>query len=169
MNGATEQTVYDFSAVAIDGHEVPLSQYQGKVLVIVNTASQCGFTSQYAGLEALYQEYKDRGVVVLGFPCNQFGAQEPGSEAEIAQFCERNFGVTFPLFAKIDVNGPDTHPLYQFLKAQKGGILGAFGLDAIKWNFSKFLVDCKGNVVGRYGSATTPAGLKPDIDRLLAS
>jgi len=160
--------VYDFSAAAVDGHEVPLAQYRGKVLVIVNTASQCGFTPQYAGLEDLYKEYKDRGVVVLGFPCNQFGGQEPGSEAEIAQFCELNYGVSFPLFAKIDVNGPDAHPLFKFLKAEKGGILGGIGLDGIKWNFTKFLVDATGKVVGRFASTTTPASLKPEIDKLLA-
>jgi glutathione peroxidase len=170
---ATEQkqptSVYDFSAVSVDGHEVPLAQYQGKVLVIVNTASRCGFTPQYAGLEELYKEYQDRGVVVLGFPCNQFGGQEPGSEAEIAQFCELNYGVSFPLFAKIDVNGPDAHPLFKFLKAEKGGILGGIGLDAIKWNFTKFLVDTTGKVVGRFGSGTSPASLKPELDKLLAS
>ncbi len=167
MIGATEQSVYDFSAVTVDGHEVPLAQYKGKVLVIVNTASKCGFTPQYAGLEELYKEYKDRGVVVLGFPCNQFGGQEPGSEAEIAQFCELNFGVSFPLFAKIDVNGPDAHPLYRFLKSEQRGILGAVGLDGIKWNFTKFLVDRNGRVVGRFGSGASPASLRPEIDRLL--
>jgi glutathione peroxidase len=169
MSEAIRQTVYDFSAVSVDGHEVPLAQYNGKVLVIVNTASQCGFTPQYAGLEALYQQYRDRGVVVLGFPCNQFGGQEPGSEAEIAQFCEVNYGVTFPIFAKIDVNGPDAHPLFQFLKARQGGILGAIGLDGIKWNFTKFLVDAKGSVVARFAPAVSPASLKPEIDKLLAS
>ena len=169
MTEALRQTVYDFSAVSVDGHEVPLAQYNGKVLVIVNTASQCGFTPQYAGLEALYKEYRDRGVVVLGFPCNQFGRQEPGSEAEIAQFCELNYGVSFPLFAKIDVNGPDAHPLFKFLKAQQGGILGAIGLGAIKWNFTKFLVNTRGNVVARFAPAVTPAILKPEIDKLLAS
>jgi glutathione peroxidase len=167
MLGATAQSVYDFSAVTVDGHEMPLAQYKGKVLVIVNTASKCGFTPQYAGLEELYREYKDRGVVVLGFPCNQFGGQEPGSEAEIAKFCELNFGVSFPLFAKIDVNGPEAHPLYQFLKSEQGGILGAVGLGGIKWNFTKFLVDRNGKVVGRFGSGTSPASLKPEIDRLL--
>ena len=169
MTEALRQTVYDFSAVSVDGHEVPLAQYNGKLLVIVNTASQCGFTPQYAGLEALYKEYRDRGVVVLGFPCNQFGRQEPGSEAEIAQFCELNYGVSFPLFAKIDVNGPDAHPLFKFLKAQQGGILGAIGLGAIKWNFTKFLVDTRGNVAARFAPAVTPASLKPEIDKLLAS
>jgi glutathione peroxidase len=167
MTEAIAQTVYDFSALAVDGHEVPLAQYNGKVLVIVNTASKCGFTPQYAGLEALYKEYKDRGVAVLGFPCNQFGAQEPGTEAEIAQFCELNYGVTFPIFAKIDVNGANAHPLFKFLKNGKSGLLGAIGLDAIKWNFTKFLVDRSGNVVGRYAPSATPASLAPEIDKLL--
>jgi glutathione peroxidase len=167
MTDAIQQNVYDFSALSVDGHEVPLAQYQGKVLVVVNTASKCGFTPQYAGLETLYKEYKDRGVVVLGFPCNQFGAQEPGTEAEIAQFCELNYGVSFPIFAKIDVNGSDAHPLFKFLKSEQGGILGAIGLGAIKWNFTKFLIDRGGNVVGRYGSATAPAELAPAIDKLL--
>jgi len=172
MIEATEQKldggVYDFSAISVDGQEVPLAQYRGKVLVIVNTASQCGFTPQYAGLEELYRAYKDRGVVVLGFPCNQFGGQEPGTEAEIAQFCALRYGVTFPLFAKVEVNGPGAHPLFKFLKAEKGGILGGIGLDAIKWNFTKFLVDGTGRVVGRFGSGTAPASLKPEIDKLLA-
>jgi glutathione peroxidase len=169
MTDAIEQSVYEFSALAVDGHEVPLAQYKGNVLVIVNTASKCGFTPQYAGLETLYQQYKDRGVVVLGFPCNQFGAQEPGTEAEIAQFCELNYGVSFPIFAKIEVNGPDAHPLYKFLKKEQSGILGAIGLDAIKWNFTKFLVDRDGKVVHRYASATSPADLTPAIEKLLLS
>ena len=169
MTEAIRQTVYDFSAVSVDGHEVPLAQYRGKVLVIVNTASKCGFTPQYAGLEALYEEYRDRGVVVLGFPCNQFGGQEPGSEAEIAQFCELNYGVSFPLFAKIDVNGPEAHPLFKFLKSERGGMLGAIGLDAIKWNFTKFLVDADGNVVARFAPGATPASLKPEIEKLLTA
>lgn len=163
------RSVYDFSAVSVDGRAIPLGQFRGKILLIVNTASRCGFTPQYAGLEALYREYRDSGVVVLGFPCNQFGAQEPGTEAEIAQFCERNYGVTFPIFAKIDVNGPKAHPLFQFLKAEQGGILGAIGLDSIKWNFTKFLVDATGRVVGRYGPGIAPSHLKPEIDKLLAS
>jgi glutathione peroxidase len=167
MTDAIQQGVYDFSAVSLDGHEVPLAQYKGQVLLIVNTASKCGFTPQYAGLEDLYKRYKDRGLVVLGFPCNQFGAQEPGTEADIAQFCELNYGVSFPVFAKIDVNGPDAHPLYNFLKQEKGGIFGAIGLEGIKWNFTKFLVDRSGNVVGRFGSSTTPADLKSDIEKLL--
>jgi glutathione peroxidase len=168
MTDATAPSVYDFSALSVDGHELPLAQYKGQVLVIVNTASKCGFTPQYAGLEALYKEYKDRGVVVLGFPCNQFGAQEPGTETEIAQFCELNYGVSFPIFSKIDVNGANAHPLYKFLKGEKPGILGAIGMDSIKWNFTKFLVDRAGNVVGRYAPSTTPAELAPEIDKLLA-
>jgi glutathione peroxidase len=169
MTDAIPQNVYEFSALAIDGHEVPLAQYKGKVLAIVNTASKCGFTPQYAGLEALYQRYKDRGLVVLGFPCNQFGAQEPGTEEEIAQFCELNYGVSFPIFAKIDVNGPDAHPLYKFLRKQKSGILGAVGLDSIKWNFTKFLVDRDGNVVSRLAPALSPAEMDPEIEKLLAA
>ncbi len=155
---------YDFSALSIDGHEVPLAQYRGKVVLIVNTASKCGYTPQYAGLETLYEQYKDRGLVVLGFPCNQFGAQEPGGEAEIAQFCELNFGVRFPIFAKVDVNGQDAHPLFKFLKSEKAGI---FGTEAIKWNFTKFLIDRAGNVVGRFAPATAPADLGAAIDKLL--
>jgi glutathione peroxidase len=164
---ALEHSIYDFSAQSINSSEIPLAQYQGKVLVIVNTASKCGFTPQYAGLEALYQEYKDRGVVVLGFPCNQFGAQEPGAEAEIAQFCELNYGVTFPIFAKIEVNGANAHPLYKFLKSEKSGLLGAIGLDGIKWNFTKFLVDRAGNVAGRYAPGFAPADLGAEIEKLL--
>jgi glutathione peroxidase len=169
MTDAIPQNVYEFSALSVDGHEVPLAQYKGKVLVIVNTASKCGFTPQYAGLETLYQQYKNRGVVVLGFPCNQFGAQEPGTEAEIAQFCELNYGVSFPIFAKIEVNGPNAHPLYKFLKKEQPGILGAIGLNSIKWNFTKFLVDRAGNVVNRFASATAPAELTPTIDKLLSA
>jgi glutathione peroxidase len=167
MSDASGQSVYDFSALSLDGQNVPLAEYRGQVLLIVNTASKCGFTPQYAGLEKLYRAYKDRGVAVLGFPCNQFGAQEPGGSAEIAQFCNLNYGVSFPLFAKIDVNGPKAHPLYKFLKRAKGGILGALGLGAIKWNFTKFLVDREGRVVDRFGSATAPENLGPAIDKLL--
>jgi glutathione peroxidase len=167
MTDAISQSVYEFSALSVDGHEVPLAQYKGKVLLIVNTASKCGFTPQYAGLEALYQQYKNRGVVVLGFPCNQFGAQEPGTEEEIAQFCELNYGVSFPIFAKIDVNGPEAHPLYKFLKKEQSGVFGAIGLNAIRWNFTKFLVDRDGKVVDRYAPAKSPAELAPDIDKLL--
>lgn len=167
MTDANLQSIYDFSARSIDGHEVPLAQYKGKVLMVVNTASKCGFTPQYAGLEELYKQYKDRGLVILGFPCNQFGAQEPGAEAEIAQFCELNYGVTFPIFAKIDVNGPDAHPLFKFLKSEQSGLLGAIGLGAIKWNFTKFLVDRSGKVVDRFAPATAPADLTPAVEKLL--
>jgi glutathione peroxidase len=167
MTEAATTSIYDFSSAAADGHEVPLAQFKGKVLVVVNTASKCGFTPQYAGLEALYRKYKDSGLVVLGFPCNQFGAQEPGTEAEITQFCELNYGVSFPIFAKIEVNGPHAAPLYQFLKSQRGGLLGAIGLDAIKWNFTKFLVGRDGQVAGRYAPSTSPAELEPAIEKLL--
>jgi glutathione peroxidase len=159
-------TAYDFSATAIDGTERLLADYQGKVLLVVNTASQCGFTPQYRGLEKVYQEYVDRGLVVLGFPCDQFGHQEPGNEDEIAEFCELNFGVTFPLFAKVEVNGDDAHPLYQWLKSEKSGLLGS---TKIKWNFTKFLIDAEGQVVKRYGSTTTPEDIKDDIEQLLSA
>ena len=156
-------TVHDFSATSIDGLERQLVDYKGKVVLVVNTASQCGFTYQYKGLEELYRTYADRGLVVLGFPCDQFGHQEPGDEEEIATFCERNFGVTFPLFAKIDVNGPDAHPLYQWLRSEQGGLVG----DKIRWNFTKFLIDPDGNVVSRYGSTTNPDQIADDIEALL--
>ena len=156
-------TVHDFSATSIDGIERQLVDYKGKVVLVVNTASQCGFTGQYKGLEELYRTYAERGLVVLGFPCDQFGHQEPGDEEEIATFCERNFGVTFPLFAKIDVNGPDAHPLYQWLRSEQGGMVG----DKIRWNFTKFLIDPEGNVVKRYGSTTTPDQIADDIEALL--
>ena len=156
-------TVHDFSATSIDGIERQLVDYKGKVVLVVNTASQCGFTGQYKGLEELYRTYADRGLVVLGFPCDQFGHQEPGDEEEIATFCERNFGVSFPLFAKVDVNGPDAHPLYQWLRSEQGGMVGS----KIRWNFTKFLIDTDGNVVKRYGSTTTPDQLAEDIEALL--
>jgi glutathione peroxidase len=166
-----EESVYDFSAPLLDSDPeqpmVSLAEFRGNVLLIVNTASHCGFTPQYAGLEALYRSYKERGFAVLAFPCNQFGAQEPGAEAAIGAFCEKNYGVTFPVFAKIDVNGNHSHPLYQFLKRRKPGILGIFGAGGIKWNFTKFLVDRKGRVVGRYGSSTRPEKLKQKIEQLL--
>ncbi|HSN45679.1 MAG TPA: glutathione peroxidase [Casimicrobiaceae bacterium] len=157
-------SVYDFEVKDIHGKAVPLSRYKGKVLLIVNTASKCGFTPQYKGLEALHQKYHARGLEVLGFPCNQFGAQEPGTEDEIASFCELNFGVTFPLFAKVDVNGDDAAPLYRHLKQAKPGLLGS---EAIKWNFTKFLVDRKGNVVERFAPNTEPDALAGDIEKLL--
>ena len=157
-------TVHDFKAKDISGKEVSLSQYQGKALLIVNVASQCGFTPQYAGLEALHEKFKDKGFEVLGFPCNQFGSQEPGTEAEIKSFCETSFGVKFPLFSKIDVNGAKTHPLYEYLKSSVPGVLGT---EAIKWNFTKFLIDGKGTPVKRYGSADKPEALEGDIKALL--
>ena len=163
----TAGRVFEFEAETLDGVKKSLAEYRGKVLLIVNTASQCGFTPQYAGLETLYQTYKDRGFVVLGFPCNQFGAQEPGNAAEIGAFCERNYRVSFPMFAKIDVNGESAHPLYQFLRKEKPGLLGPLGGSAIRWNFTKFLVDRSGQVVSRYAPATKPKSLTGDIVRVL--
>jgi glutathione peroxidase len=157
--------VYDFSAKTIDGREQKLSDYKGKVLLIVNVASQCGFTPQYSGLEALQKRFGPDKFDVLGFPCNQFGAQEPGSEKEIAEFCETSFGVTFPMFAKIDVNGANAHPLYKYLTSEKAGVLGT---EAIKWNFTKFLIDSNGQPVARYGSSTKPETLESPIQKLLA-
>jgi glutathione peroxidase len=156
-------TAHDFSATAIDGTERLLADYEGKVLLVVNTATQCGFTPQFKGLEAVYQEYVDRGLVVLGFPCDQFGNQNPDGDEETASFCEKNFGVTFPLFSEIEVNGDGAHPLYKWLKEEKGGL----GPSKIKWNFTKFLIDPAGNVVKRYGSATKPEKIKGDIEKLL--
>ncbi|HEY1578631.1 MAG TPA: glutathione peroxidase [Terracidiphilus sp.] len=163
----TAGTVFDFEAETLDGAAKSLSEYRGKVLLVVNTASQCGFTPQYAGLEKLYQTYKERGFAVLGFPCNQFGAQEPGSADEIGAFCEKNYGVSFPMFAKIDVNGERSHPLYRYLRKEKPGLLGPIGGGAIKWNFTKFLVDRDGHVIARYGSGTKPENLADDIEKLL--
>lgn len=157
-------TVHDFTVKGIRGEDVPLSSYRGKVLLVVNTASACGFTPQYQGLEALHQKYKDRGFVVLGFPCNQFGAQEPGSNEEIQSFCETKFKVSFPMFSKIDVNGKNADPLYQFLKKEEPGILGTEG---IKWNFTKFLVDKDGKVVKRFAPKTEPEAIAPDIEAKL--
>lgn len=154
-----------FSAVSINGENVDLSSYQGQVALIVNVASKCGFTPQYTGLEALYEQYKEQGLVVLGFPCDQFGHQEPGTEAEILDFCTATYQVGFPLFAKIDVNGSDAHPLYRWLKDEKAGVLGT---QAIKWNFTKFLVGRNGQVIKRYGSSTTPDELRGDIENALA-
>jgi glutathione peroxidase len=158
------QTIHEFTATTLGGKEQSLAEYKGKVVLIVNTASKCGFTPQYAGLEALYEKYKDQGFVILGFPCNQFGAQEPGSEKEIEQFCQVNYGVKFPMFAKIDVNGSNAHPLYKFLTSEKPGILG---IEAIKWNFTKFLVDKEGNPVKRYAPNTKPEDIAEDIEKLL--
>ncbi|TLD44984.1 MAG: Hydroperoxy fatty acid reductase gpx1 [Accumulibacter sp.] len=157
-------TIHQFSAERLGGGEQSLADYAGKVLLIVNTASQCGFTPQYAGLEALYEHYRERGLVVLGFPCNQFGAQEPGDAEEIASFCQKNYGVSFPMFARIEVNGDHAHPLYQYLKQAAPGLLGS---EAIKWNFTKFLVDRAGEVVQRYAPATAPDSIARDIEELL--
>ena len=156
--------IYDLAVDDIRGKRMKLDQYKDKVLLIVNVASQCGFTPQYKGLETLYQKLHPRGLEILGFPCNQFGAQEPGSEAEIAQFCEINYGVTFPLFAKIEVNGAAAAPLYQYLKKAKPGLLGS---EVIKWNFTKFLVDRGGTVVERYAPNTEPDAIAGDIEKLL--
>jgi len=163
-----KQTIYDFSARLLDGREQRLDRFNGQVLLIVNTASKCGFTPQYAALESLYKNYRNRGFSVLGFPSNQFGAQEPGSSDQIAAFCESRFGITFPLFAKIDVNGPAAHPLYRFLKQERPGILGFFGAGAIRWNFTKFLIDRYGGAAARYGPATKPEKLSGAIERLLS-
>ena len=157
-------SIYDFSARSIEGNDRPLADYKGKALLIVNVASECGYTPQYAGLEALYRKYKDRGFEVLGFPCNQFGGQEPGDEEQIKTFCETRFGVSFPLFAKIDVNGPGTHPLYEFLKSAEPGLLGT---EAIKWNFTKFLVAKDGSVRKRYAPQTKPEAIAADIETAL--
>jgi glutathione peroxidase len=156
-------TVYDFSAVTLAGEETPLRQFEGQVLLIVNTASACGFTPQYKGLEQLHKELSPRGFSVLGFPCNQFGSQEPGNAAQIAQFCSTNYSITFPMFAKIDVNGSSAHPLYKYLQSAKAGLLGP----SLKWNFIKFLIDRRGRVVGRYPPTTTPESLKREIEALL--
>lgn len=160
----SDMSIYDIDVTRINGEEISMSHYRGKVLLIVNVASKCGFTGQYDGLEKLYQRYKDNGLMVLGFPCNQFGAQEPGSHEEIASFCRINYGVSFDMFEKIDVNGNKAHPLYQYLKSAATGFLGSEG---IKWNFTKFLVDREGNVVKRYGSTTKPAAIAEEIEKLL--
>ncbi|TDK21529.1 glutathione peroxidase [Luteimonas aestuarii] len=156
--------VQDFSATGIDGREVPLSEYAGNVLLVVNVASKCGFTPQYSGLQKLWQDYRDRGFVVLGFPCDQFGHQEPGNEAEIAEFCSLTYDVDFPMFAKVDVNGTDAHPLWTWLKAEKGGLLG---IDAIKWNFTKFLVGRDGKPLKRYAPTDKPESMRKDIEAAL--
>lgn len=158
----SSNSIYEFSAKSIDGKDVNFSEFNGDVLLIVNVASKCGFTPQYEGLENLYKKYKDKGLVILGFPCNQFGKQEPGTEEEIVQFCQMNFGVTFPMFAKIDVNGENAHPLYNFLKAKAPGVMST---QDIKWNFTKFLVDREGNVVTRYAPATTPDAIEKEIQK----
>jgi glutathione peroxidase len=158
-------TLSDFSARAITGDELPLSRFAGKVVLVVNTASACGFTPQYEGLESLYETYEPQGLVVLGFPCDQFGHQEPGDDSAIEEFCKLNFGVTFPLFAKIEVNGRSAHPLYRWLREEKSGVLG----DAIKWNFTKFLVGRDGEVIARYAPTTTPDKMAADIEAALAA
>ena len=159
-----DNTIYQFSAADIDGNQQSLSQYKGKVVVIVNVASKCGFTPQYEGLQALYEQYRHKGLVILGFPCNQFASQEPGTAADIKSFCSLNYGVDFPMFAKIDVNGDNAHPLYKFLKDQKSGLLGT---KAIKWNFTKFLIDRDGKVVERFSPQTKPADMGAAIEKLL--
>lgn len=158
-------TVFDFSATDIKGKDQALNQFKGKVLLVVNTASKCGFTPQYKGLEVLWEKYKDKGLVILGFPCNQFGKQEPGSSDDISSFCELNYGVTFPIFGKIDVNGGNTHPLFKHLKKAAPGLLGT---EAIKWNFTKFLVDKEGRVVERFAPTDTPESMDSKIAALLA-
>jgi glutathione peroxidase len=157
-------SIYDFSAQRLDGKAESLSDYRGQVLLIVNTASACGFTPQYAGLEALYEKLHGEGLTILGFPCNQFGAQEPGSEAEIGAFCQKNYGVTFPMFSKIEVNGANAHPLYKYLKDAKPGLLGT---EAIKWNFTKFLIGKDGEPVARYAPNSKPEELEAPIRKLL--
>jgi glutathione peroxidase len=154
----------DFSARAIDGTDTDLATYEGQVVLVVNTASQCGFTSQYAGLQQLHDKYADRGFSVLGFPCNQFGAQEPGDDAEIASFCDRSFGVTFPMFAKVDVNGDDAHPLFEWLRDEKSGLLPGNG---IKWNFTKFLIGRDGRVIKRFSPTTEPGSMSDTIEDAL--
>jgi len=155
--------VYDFTAQSLAGEEVPLKRFEGQVLVIVNTASACGFTPQYRGLEQLHRDFSPRGFAVLGFPCNQFGGQEPGDARQIEEFCTRKYDVTFPMFAKIDVNGAKAHPLFDHLKSVKSGLLGP----SIKWNFTKFLVDRSGKAIGRYAPTAIPEGLRKDIEALL--
>ena len=157
--------LHDFKATALDGREVSLGDYAGDVVLVVNTASACGYTPQLGGLEKLYETYRAQGLTVLGFPCNQFGGQDPGSDEEIGAFCQKNYGVTFPMFAKIDVNGSEEHPLYAWLKSEKGGLLGA----RIKWNFTKFLVGRDGTVLGRYSPTTEPADLAGDLEKALSA
>ena len=158
-------TVYDFSCQTGSGEERPLSEFQGKVLLVVNTASKCGFTPQFAGLEELYEKYRDQGLEVLGFPCNQFGNQDPGSNDEIQEFCQLNYGVSFPMFGKIEVNGSGTDPLFKHLKKAAPGALGS---ERIKWNFTKFLIDAEGNVVKRYAPTAKPKDIERDVKKLLA-
>jgi glutathione peroxidase len=157
-------TAYDFNAKTIDGQDQSLADFKGKAMLVVNTASKCGFTPQYTGLEKLWKKYQDQGLVVLGFPCDQFGHQEPGDEEEIKNFCSLSYDVTFPMYAKVEVNGANAHPLYKWMKAEKSGLLG---LDGIKWNFTKFLVDRNGNVVKRYAPTDTPEKIEKDLASVL--
>lgn len=161
--GAISISIYDFSAKTIDGEEKSLNDYEGEVVLIVNTASECGFTPQFDGLEKLYDTYKDEGLTVLGFPCNQFNSQDPGSDGEIAIFCRRNYGVTFPMFSKIDVRGENAHPLFVYLTEQAKGVVTR----QIKWNFTKFLIDRNGNVINRYAPQTKPENIEKDIEKAL--
>jgi glutathione peroxidase len=158
--------IHNFEVTSIDGERFSMDRYRGRTLLIVNVASRCGMTPQYAGLEALYRRFRNRGLIVLGFPCNQFGRQEPGSAQEIDTFCRENYDVTFPMFTKVDVNGANAHPLFRFLKSQKRGLLGT---EAIKWNFTKFLVDAQGNIVARFAPRETPEQLEPQIERVLVA
>jgi glutathione peroxidase len=157
-------SIYDFNVKTISGEKVKLGNYENQVMLIVNTASKCGFTPQYEGLEDLYKEYKDKGLVILGFPCNQFGRQEPGSESEIAEFCQLNYGVSFPMFAKVDVNGDDADPLFKYLKKSKKGLLGS---ENIKWNFTKFLVNRDGEVISRFAPTVKPKDMAGNIEAIL--
>ena len=158
-------TIYDFTAEAMDGSMQPLADFEGQVLLVVNTASKCGFTPQFEGLEALNEQYKAQGLTVIGFPCNQFGSQDPGSNDEIGAFCQKNYGVSFPMMAKVDVNGAEAHPIFKWLKDQKGGLL----TDGIKWNFTKFLIGSDGQVIDRYAPTTKPDAIKADIEKALAA
>lgn len=158
------ENFYQFKAKSLEGKEISMKEYKGKVVLVVNTASKCGFTPQYEGLEALYKKFKDKGLVILGFPCNQFGGQEPGNATEISNFCSLKYGVSFPMFSKIEVNGDNAHPLYKFLKTQLPGTLG----NELKWNFTKFLLDRNGKPIQRYGSTTKPENITEDIEKLLA-
>ena len=158
-------SLYDFKATTLNGEEQSLGDYYGQVTLVVNTASECGFTPQFAGLEKVYDDYRVQGFVVLGFPCNQFGGQEPGDEEAIGAFCQRSYGVSFPMFSKVDVNGPDAHPVFQWLRGEARGLMGG----NIKWNFTKFLVGKDGQVIKRYGSTTRPEKIAPDIEKALAA
>lgn len=158
-------TIYDFQAELLEGEQKNLADYQGKVLLVVNTASQCGLTPQFEGLEKLYQDYQQQGLVILGFPCNQFANQDPSSNEEISSFCQRNYGVSFPMFAKVDVNGSNAHPIYKYLTSEAKGILGS---ESIKWNFTKFLINQNGEVIKRYSPTTKPEKIGKDIQKLLA-